>query len=279
MRQSTILALAAILGTTTLWAPFAAGQQKAKPGDLKKMADTLLRSAKEGRGEPFQQLAIPNPEEWFASVFGPESGAFLARVYASESPNFAVALQRRFAEVALKAGRNIHVDNVKSISGWDRPRYLPFLPVVATARTPEELFGLWVMIKDQPLQSLGYWSFVEGQFRFVGWLYAELHPNESTTKLLWVGPAADFQDFKIVEKGKPTYPAMARRTRTQGVVQISGSVGADGLLRNIRAEHGHPLLIEATIESARRYKFGPVRINGQAIEIMIVMEMVYTISE
>jgi hypothetical protein len=280
MRRVLIRGLVLLAGVTALWSPVTLAQPKAKPNDLKKLVESLIRSAKGGQVEPFKELAIPDPEAWFTRMFGPESGALLARSYSSEAPNFANVLFKRFAALASKKGLRVHAGNSESLSRMELTRSFAFLPVVATAQAPEDIFGLWVESKDEKgMELLGYWCFVDGRFRFVGWLYATYRPGQTTHELLWVGPVAEVEDVRVIKVVRPKYSEMARRTRTQGEVRILGVVAVDGVFRNGRVLQGHPLLIEAVMEAMQNQRFAPLTINGTPVEVFIVIQTFFEIFE
>jgi outer membrane biosynthesis protein TonB len=53
------------------------------------------------------------------------------------------------------------------------------------------------------------------------------------------------------------YPPLAQTARVQGEVVLQVKLGDDGKMLEASALSGHPLLISASIENARRWTFGP----------------------
>jgi TonB family protein len=77
-------------------------------------------------------------------------------------------------------------------------------------------------------------------------------------KLLYSHP------IKIV---RPTYPVLARETHIEGRVSLACIIGRDGLIKRIEVKEGHPLLIQAATEAVSQWKFRPLMLNGQAVEM------------
>lgn len=70
---------------------------------------------------------------------------------------------------------------------------------------------------------------------------------------------------KAVHLPKPTFPETARRARVTGVVQIEVVIDPRGSVNDAKAISGHPLLIPASIDAAKRSSFTPIKLSGTAI--------------
>jgi TonB family protein len=53
----------------------------------------------------------------------------------------------------------------------------------------------------------------------------------------------------------PTYPPLARQARVGGDVTIKLAIHADGSIESVRALNGHPMLVQAALESAKQSTF------------------------
>ncbi len=73
----------------------------------------------------------------------------------------------------------------------------------------------------------------------------------------------DAHATKIV---RPTYPELARETRVEGRVSLTCIIGRDGSVQKI-VKKGHPLLIQAATDAVAQWKFKPLVLNGQAVEM------------
>lgn len=61
----------------------------------------------------------------------------------------------------------------------------------------------------------------------------------------------------IIRQVAPEYPALARQARISGVVKLRVVIDTTGSVKNIQVLSGHPLLVPATIEAVREWKFQP----------------------
>jgi TonB family protein len=66
---------------------------------------------------------------------------------------------------------------------------------------------------------------------------------------------------------RPTYPELARQTHVEGRVSLTCIIGRDGSVQKIEVKKGHPLLIQAAMDAVAQWKFKPLVLNGQAVEI------------
>src|SRR5207245_7340280 len=53
----------------------------------------------------------------------------------------------------------------------------------------------------------------------------------------------------LLSKVSPVYPALAMLARIQGAVVLDANVGADGSVRDLKVESGHPLLVRAALDA------------------------------
>ena len=62
---------------------------------------------------------------------------------------------------------------------------------------------------------------------------------------------------RVKTRVQPTYPELARRMSVKGSVKIMVTVGANGKLKNTKVMGGHPVLVAASEDAIRRWKFEP----------------------
>ncbi len=70
---------------------------------------------------------------------------------------------------------------------------------------------------------------------------------------------AQNQDFirRAKTKVEPTYPDLARKMNITGTVKVEVVVAPNGIVKDARVVGGHPLLAQAAIEAARKWRFEP----------------------
>lgn len=76
---------------------------------------------------------------------------------------------------------------------------------------------------------------------------------------------------KLINAPQPIYPAMAKQTRTQGVVNIQILVDEQGKVVSAQVMSGNPMLNAAARDAAMRARFTPTTLNGVAVKIQGVI--------
>jgi len=73
--------------------------------------------------------------------------------------------------------------------------------------------------------------------------------------------AAQTQSEEIVRRAKtkvqPLYPELARRMNLVGTVKIEVVVAPNGAVKDARVVGGHPVLANAALEAAKKWRFEP----------------------
>jgi TonB family protein len=62
---------------------------------------------------------------------------------------------------------------------------------------------------------------------------------------------------RVKTRVQPTYPDLARRMSVKGSVKLMVTVGANGKVKTTKVMGGHPLLVVASEDAIRRWKFEP----------------------
>jgi protein TonB len=89
----------------------------------------------------------------------------------------------------------------------------------------------------------------------------------------------DVQAAKLLKKVVPGYPQLARQARISGTVRLVGVIGKDGAIQNLQLLSGHPLLTQAAIEAVRQWIYRPTLLNGQPVEVIAPIDVVFTLSQ
>ena len=75
----------------------------------------------------------------------------------------------------------------------------------------------------------------------------------------------------------PTYPQMGNQVHIQGVVRIEIALAKSGEPTQIRVLAGHPMLMSATVEAAKQWRFQPYRLNGKAVEVSMRVDVIFAL--
>ena len=79
------------------------------------------------------------------------------------------------------------------------------------------------------------------------------------------GVSAD-ENRKVLSNSKPDYPVMARKLGLQGVAKIQVVIAANGHVTDAKVVGGHPLLADAALHAAFKWRFEAG--NSETTEIL-----------
>jgi periplasmic protein TonB len=82
---------------------------------------------------------------------------------------------------------------------------------------------------------------------------------------------------KLVHKVTPVYPAQAMSQRVSGTVVLRVLIGVDGTVKNMQYVSGPRILVQATMDGVRQYKYQPTTLNGQPVEVDTTVETAFDI--
>lgn len=60
---------------------------------------------------------------------------------------------------------------------------------------------------------------------------------------------------KALSKPAPHYPELAKRLNLTGTVKLEVVVGPDGGVRRVNVVGGHPILVNATVDAVKEWKY------------------------
>jgi protein TonB len=77
----------------------------------------------------------------------------------------------------------------------------------------------------------------------------------------------------------PTYPKQAMEGHLSGLGIVSVIIGKNGEVVDIRKVKAHPLIADATVDAIRQWRFEPHRLNGEPIEVLTEVEVLFDQTE
>jgi TonB family protein len=77
----------------------------------------------------------------------------------------------------------------------------------------------------------------------------------------------------LLHRVEPEYPAEAREQRVQGLVVLEVHVGTDGVVQDVQALSGPPLLVKASTDAVKQWRFKPHLSNGHAVEMQSTVSL------
>ena len=75
--------------------------------------------------------------------------------------------------------------------------------------------------------------------------------------MTWNGPALAQEIRKVKFSVQPDYPELAKRNNIQGTVRLQILVSHDGTVKETKVLGGSPVLAQAAIEAAKKWKYEP----------------------
>ncbi|SRR6266404_7707245 len=88
--------------------------------------------------------------------------------------------------------------------------------------------------------------------------------------------AEEIQKLRIVEQVKPTYPELAKISRTEGSVTLQLTINREGGVSKVEIVNGPALLTRAAQDAAKGWKYKPTIVNGQAMEVITQVHISFT---
>lgn len=86
-------------------------------------------------------------------------------------------------------------------------------------------------------------------------------------------------DGILLYRVEPEYPEQAREQKIQGVVVLEVHVGADGAVQDVQAVSGPPLLIKASTDAVKQWRFRPHTNNGRPVDMQSRVSLNFRLPE
>jgi len=88
----------------------------------------------------------------------------------------------------------------------------------------------------------------------------------------------DVQAAKLIRKVIPEYPPLAKQARISGTVRLTGVIAKDGSIEQLQVISGNPLLAPAAIAAVKQWLYRPTILDGQAVEVIAPIDVIFTLS-
>lgn len=81
----------------------------------------------------------------------------------------------------------------------------------------------------------------------------------------WCKPASAQDGRKVKVSVQPAYPELARKNKIQGMTRLQVVIAPDGAVKDIKVLGGNPVLVEASVEAVKKWKYEPASEETTAI--------------
>lgn len=85
------------------------------------------------------------------------------------------------------------------------------------------------------------------------------------TALGWNRPALAQDERKIKSSVQPRYPGLARQINLYGSARLQVLIARDGTVKEIKVLGGSPLLVQASIEAVKQWRYEPASVESSVI--------------
>lgn len=228
-----------------------------------------------------KSLVLPDPVNWFKSVFGDELGV-----------QFASATERARAEIEASAldtlSAYIHEkqSNIKVyrfVDPCNEEASAVEYPVLILRKQPVPLYDVRFS-GGASTSSWFYFAFVDGAFRFVGPLRKEIavhksqstSSNSTTSDRIQVG--GEIAPARIVHFVPPEYPRGALATGLPGKVTLHMIISKEGMPDEIDVLEGQCPFVKPAIDTVRQWRYQPAMLNGHPVEVETTTTVTFSIA-
>jgi TonB family protein len=83
----------------------------------------------------------------------------------------------------------------------------------------------------------------------------------------------------LIHGPAPAYPDLARKARIEGTVKLAARIDKQGAVvgSSLTVVSGNPLLTAAGVEAVRQWRYKPMILNGEAVEVETFIDIVFVL--
>ena len=257
---------------------------------LEKLLGEMMKLAKANDNQTLaayvKSLALPNPDDWFKSVFGDERGPQYAA--ASESSRLGIerAIPPTLADL-LQEKKTVIVAH-RFEGSCDNAATAKEYPLLLQRQSSAPLYD--ARFSDGATEVIWqYFAYVDGGFRYVGNLsaYPPALPKKQSAaqsgQLTADAPekrtrvVANVQAAKLIHQEVPKYRQEAKDAHIQGKVIIHAIIAKDGSIREAHVTEGVCLLAEPALDAVRKWRYSPTLLIGEPVEVDTTITVTFTL--
>lgn len=82
----------------------------------------------------------------------------------------------------------------------------------------------------------------------------------------------------LIHQVPPVYPGIAKQAHISGTVVLHAVIAKDGTMEQLEYVSGPPLLMHSAMDAVRQWRYRPVLLNGETVEVDTTISVVYTLS-
>jgi beta-lactamase regulating signal transducer with metallopeptidase domain len=86
------------------------------------------------------------------------------------------------------------------------------------------------------------------------------------------------EQASIICTQPPVYPEPAKIAGIQGTVSLKAIIGKNGAVQSLEFVSGPPLLLKPSMDAVRNWRYKPLLLNGEPVEVETSIDVVYSLS-
>jgi TonB family protein len=230
------------------------------------LADALLKS-----------MVLPDYGHWYHDNFDDGIAKLGVAAYAASASSLPPQLARFFLEIQSDDWQRIEVVRYEKNCD-DNASELTFMILDGRLKP----FNLYEgrFLKGDKLRRLFAFVYVDGGFRFlIVPTYEQVVNSDSRPPAQEMAKRFTFggnvQAARLVKRVQPVYPVTARMEYLSGTVKLHAIIGKDGSVRSLRVVQGRCTLARAAVDAVRQWRYTPVLINGEPIEVDTQIDVIF----
>lgn len=260
------------------------------PRGLEKLLGEMMKLAKANDYQTLtaftKSLALPNPDDWFKSVFGDERGPKYTAASASSRLGIERAIPPTLANLLHEKKTGIVAHRFEG--SCDNAATAKEYPLLLQRQSSAPLYD--ARFSDGATEMIWqYFAYVDGGFRYGGNFSAyppalpkkqsaaqsgqlTADASEKRTRV-----AANVQAGKLIHQEVPKYRQEAKDAHIQGTVTIHAIIAKDGSIREAHVSEGVCLLAEPALDAVRKWRYSPTLLLGEPVEVDTTITVTFTL--
>lgn len=102
-------------------------------------------------------------------------------------------------------------------------------------------------------------------------------PSEPVEKTPRVVQMSHVDPAMLIRRVEPAYPVLARAAHREGRVELRAIISTDGSIRSLEVISGDMLFVQASYDAVLQWRYRPLILNGQAVEVETRITVIFAL--
>jgi TonB family protein len=100
-----------------------------------------------------------------------------------------------------------------------------------------------------------------------GWLRGKIRPIKFE---------GNVPQSKLIRKVEPVYPEQAKSAQLSGKVVLLVTVDEEGVVADVEAVSGHPILADSAVAAAIQWRYSPTLLNSEPVPVIVTVTVIFS---